>query len=510
MITWFKKSIFRQITLLLLTVVSVPTAALTYYEYQVRLERLVTIVETQTHNLTETLSLLISEEVKYGKHFDLWNKLTVLKDNLKSDLIKGSLFDFHEITVVDIDNKVVATTDTAIHPILTPYINPLFDEIEKGKSINGNDYYQRIADKEIILLKEVVYFGNEPIGYILVVFDIHQLTVIHNELLEYFILLVPAFFITIILFSIFVAKILTAPIHDILKAIPDMGTGKLRLSSLILRNDELSTLALEIESADQHIYSDKKALEVHQKNLEIILESIPAPIYLKDENQQISMCNQAFVNMMCASSKEDVIGEAFSSFLNDNDEAIKMEEDDKALLLSGLNGFTEISVDQNDVVHKFELYKSVYHRHDGEIGGVLGVFLDVTLLKKSIESAELANQAKSEFLANMSHELRTPMHAILAFSELGVRKTNDEHQSKINKYFSSIKTSGNRLLVLLNDLLDLAKLESGKMNFEFSNQNICETVDVCLEELKAHTQLKGLTMVFDNKICLFSDFDVLL
>jgi PAS domain S-box-containing protein len=83
-------------------------------------------------------------------------------------------------------------------------------------------------------------------------------------------------------------------------------------------------------------------------------------------------------------------------------------------------------------------------------------------IRRSKEEAERANQAKSEFLANMSHELRTPMHAILSYSEFGLKKHASAGPQKILQYFGRINTAGERLLGMINDLLDLAKAESGR------------------------------------------------
>ncbi len=100
------------------------------------------------------------------------------------------------------------------------------------------------------------------------------------------------------------------------------------------------------------------------------------------------------------------------------------------------------------------------------------------------EKAELSNRTKSEFLANMSHELRTPMHAILGFSSLGSNKVETASSEKIASYFSRINESGQRLLGLLNDLLDLSKLEAGRMNFEFSENDLQTTIAKVTEELR--------------------------
>lgn len=87
---------------------------------------------------------------------------------------------------------------------------------------------------------------------------------------------------------------------------------------------------------------------------------------------------------------------------------------------------------------------------------------------KAKEQAEAASLAKSEFLANMSHELRTPMHAVLSYSELGEAKMGraDFTPEKVRSYFQRIHQSGHRLLGLINDLLDLSKMEAGRMRYD--------------------------------------------
>ncbi|MEM7232297.1 MAG: HAMP domain-containing sensor histidine kinase, partial [Planctomycetota bacterium] len=94
--------------------------------------------------------------------------------------------------------------------------------------------------------------------------------------------------------------------------------------------------------------------------------------------------------------------------------------------------------------------------------------------------AEAASAAKTEFLANMSHELRTPLHGILSFAALGERRSNDEEKSK--SYFERIGVSGGTLLRLLNDVLDVAKIESGKFQIEPSECNVGGIVDGVLAE----------------------------
>ncbi|MEK7851820.1 MAG: histidine kinase dimerization/phospho-acceptor domain-containing protein, partial [Deltaproteobacteria bacterium] len=100
------------------------------------------------------------------------------------------------------------------------------------------------------------------------------------------------------------------------------------------------------------------------------------------------------------------------------------------------------------------------------------------------EMAETANRAKSDFLANMSHELRTPLNAIIGFSDMMRDGMAGEINEEQKDYLKDIYESGNHLLTLINDILDLSKVEAGKMELELSEFNLEELIDGSLVMIK--------------------------
>ncbi len=127
----------------------------------------------------------------------------------------------------------------------------------------------------------------------------------------------------------------------------------------------------------------------------------------------------------------------------------------------------------------------------GNIVGQFGTVQDQTeifqaedALRLARDEAEQANRAKSVFLANMSHELRTPMHAILSFAELAADRLDKAPAEKIQHYLGNIRQAGQRLLGLLNDLLDLSKMEAGKMSYQMTSQPLLPLVHDAIAELQ--------------------------
>jgi len=128
-------------------------------------------------------------------------------------------------------------------------------------------------------------------------------------------------------------------------------------------------------------------------------------------------------------------------------------------------------------------------------------------LIKAKEIAEDSSNSKTKFLANISHELRTPMNGILSYSTMGIKKIDSSNRDRLLKYFNNINTSGNRLLNLLEDLLSIAKLESGNIKYTIKLSNLTKLINNSILEMEAFAQEKNINIIFTETKTINLPFD---
>jgi PAS domain S-box-containing protein len=143
-------------------------------------------------------------------------------------------------------------------------------------------------------------------------------------------------------------------------------------------------------------------------------------------------------------------------------------------------------------VSQLLLTKRALEQHNTHLEHV--VHLRTEELRLAKESAERANSSKSEFLANMSHELRTPLHGILSFARFGVAKAQTADREKLLHFFERVLNSGGTLLTLLNELLDLSKLEAAVVQLDFEFVDLREVVHLVEDEYSSLLKEKNLTL----------------
>lgn len=188
---------------------------------------------------------------------------------------------------------------------------------------------------------------------------------------------------------------------------------------------------------------------------EFVYYSMSVPILVYDVEEQLKIINK---------SAEDFFGMG-SNRIGDKPLKQLFKVEDDTFKFSGEVCSVDATCRANDVFCNLAINK-IYDDYQDIIGYIIVVsdlterMKTVKELEKAIKEADRANKAKSTFLANMSHEIRTPMHAIIGFSELVMKS---DVSDEIRQHVKDIQLASNNLLAIINDILDISKIESGKM-----------------------------------------------
>jgi PAS domain S-box-containing protein len=215
-----------------------------------------------------------------------------------------------------------------------------------------------------------------------------------------------------------------------------------------------------------------------------LMDNIPDAIYFKDRKSRFTRINRSLAHFLGLNSPEQAIGKTDLDFFDDR-HGQEAYQDERNIIKSGkpMIGKVEQDILPSGVTRWVSSTKMPIRDKNNKITGIVGISRDVsdvkrfedelatqnTELRRAKIKAESATRAKSEFLANMSHEIRTPMNAILGFSEILASRIKDPI---LINYIQSINASGKTLLQLINDILDLSKIEAGKLELSYLSLNI--------------------------------------
>ncbi|MCP4132720.1 MAG: response regulator [bacterium] len=231
-----------------------------------------------------------------------------------------------------------------------------------------------------------------------------------------------------------------------------------------------------VEFLDGFIFdiTDRKQIELalhrSEEKYRLITETASVGIFSTDIRGYYTFSNNGHTQML-GFTREEIIGMNFTSILTKSTLEEGREIFKKVLAGETISG--EMVIRRKDG-HEFPVsFDAVPIIKNNEVIGITGFAQNITgrkqaekKIKQAKEAAETANRAKSEFLANMSHELRTPLNAIIGFSQILEMKEKGEYIEKQPEYLKYISESGKHLLDMVNDILDLAKIESGNIEIE--------------------------------------------
>ncbi len=306
----------------------------------------------------------------------------------------------------------------------------------------------------------------------------------------------------------YLSKKITTPIIKLRDAAIKIGEGNLDTQIIVKTKDEIGELADSFNKMTLKLKKSNEALEEYSNTLEQEVEkrtkdfkmseqrfkdiafSSADWIWETDEKRKYTYCSQK-VQEILGYTKEELIGKTIFDF-------ISPKETKRVLDIFEASSVNRAPVKDLEYRALTKTGEEIYlttsglpiFDEQGYFKGFRGIGKDISEHKQAEElriekeAAEAANYAKSEFLSHMSHEIRTPMNAIIGFSELlATTVTSEKQQSQVD----SILSSGKNLLKIINDILDLSKIEAGKLKTQLAPTNI-------------HDIIKDVNTIFNSKI----------
>ncbi|MDB5325024.1 MAG: integral rane sensor hybrid histidine kinase [Phycisphaerales bacterium] len=299
-------------------------------------------------------------------------------------------------------------------------------------------------------------------------------------------LFVVVFAVILLLINCLLQFTVLKPLHHLAGATEVIGQGGAatfgetddgrRIESTGRRGDELGTLASMFTRMSQAVRDREAGLRDAQHTMQerearfrALIENASDAIVVTGADHVIRYASPA-VQSVLGVPASTVVGRRLIEFIDPADHDRLCEVRDEVVSTAGASRRTEYTLGPAAGTRAGAFIEAVGHNQLNEpaVGGIVINLRDVTERRQKA-AAEEANQAKSQFLASMSHELRTPLNAIIGYSEMLQEEAEDLAQDSFIPDLKKINTAGRHLLELINDVLDLSKIEAGKMDLYLEN-----------------------------------------
>lgn len=264
----------------------------------------------------------------------------------------------------------------------------------------------------------------------------------------------------------------------------------------------------------KHRKMAERALNDQFEFMRALVNETPHPIYVRDRNGLLQTCNDSYLQVFDV-KREEVIGKSVMQMSTAQaTEAAQYHADYLRVVAEG----NPLILDRTLLINgkKLTIYHWIlpYRDSTGEVQGIIGGWIDISErrqlfdeLRAAKERADEANRAKSTFLATMSHEIRTPMNAVIGMLELTLKRADQGHLDRpaIEVAYHSAKD----LLELIGDILDIARIESGRLSLAPERVNLREVIESVVRVFDGLARQKTLSLLLEFKPEL-DDTDVLI
>uniref|UniRef100_UPI00313E4050 ATP-binding protein n=1 Tax=Pseudomonas sp. TH31 TaxID=2796396 RepID=UPI00313E4050 len=252
------------------------------------------------------------------------------------------------------------------------------------------------------------------------------------------------------------------------------------------------------------------ALNDQLEFMRVLIDGTPHPIYVRDREGRLLVCNAGYLQVF-GLAREAVIGKTvIEGVVHNLDEATAYHDDFLQVMKEGLPRVQDRSLTIDDKLLTIYHWMLPYRSSDGEVTGMIGGWIDVSERRRLLEalqdakdSADDANRAKTTFLATMSHEIRTPMNAVIGMLELAMKKAD---QGVMDRFAIEVASGAARgLLDLIGDILDIARIESGRLSLAPERANLRELLESVVRIFEGLARQKQLRLVLDLDTALHRD-----
>lgn len=273
---------------------------------------------------------------------------------------------------------------------------------------------------------------------------------------------------------------------------------------IINKEGEIRGVVLVFSDVTQK-YLSEEALMREQYLMEALMNSLPHHIYFKDMDCKFIRINKAHAKTFGLTNPADAVGKSDFDFFT-SEHAQDAFADEQLILRKGQPIVKEEKETWKDRPDSWvSTVKMPLLDLEGHLVGTFGLSNNITQQKltemellKAKEKAEESDRLKSAFLANMSHEIRTPMNGILGFANL--LKDPDLAGESQNEYIQIIQKSGVRMLNIINDIIDISKIEAGQIELSLSETNVNDQLKYIYTFFKPEVEQKGLQLLVHTEL----------
>ncbi len=450
--------------------------------------------ENRRYNAHLAKVRLLLETVARQKNEDLANELfanqqraltETLNDFLKVQFVAAA-------TIYKTDGSVyMSTHDEFKAPLVAA------EQMDLGEQ-DASFKMQRINNRSMaVYLNQIKVIGRK-IGYVKIYYDLADLK--RNTILSVTIsltLLLTTLFLMAVLLNILLTRLVLKPVFLLHNTIDMLQNGQLGKTVHLDAKDEIGEMAQAFNQMSVQLHQGRHDLvQAEEKYRSIFENAIEGIFQTNTTNRQFVTVNPSMARILGYGSEAELMHS-----ITDIAQQLFVEPADYSRFEKLLKrktqilGFeTRLRKKDSSIFWAAIAARSVYNDY-GKLQHYAGSIVDISARRakaqaeKERQAAEAASKAKSLFLANMSHEIRTPMNAIIGFTDL---LDNGSHKPQHKRYLEAIKSSSKNLLTLINDILDLSKIEAGKLEILSEPISLASLFEEIEKIFSARIEQKGI------------------